>query len=623
MPSLETKLEDLKKIIKKWDKDANTEMIEKAFWFAEEKHKGQKRFSGEPYFNHAYETAKILAENKFSTKTIKAGLLHDLLEDTDTKEEEIEKLFGEDTLFIIKGVTKLGKIKYRNDERYAENLRKMFTNAAEDTRVILVKFADRIHNLRTLKYHKNPEKRLRIAKESLEIYARIANRLNMWHIQSELEDLSFKWIDPEEYKRIKKIIVKEKKKNKDFIDKTKQEIREVLKKNKLENFKVEGRLKNVYSLYKKIQRKNNDISKVYDILAFRIIVDSEIDCYRALGIIHALNKPIPGRIKDYIANPKQNGYKSIHTTVFREKVITEFQITTHKMHDFNQYGLAAHPKYKEEKLANEWFEYLKKINLASETSKEFLETIKLDVFNKDNIYALTPKGDAIELPKESTPIDFAYKLHTDLGNKCYQALINGKIAPLDAKIENNDIINIKIKQNAEPKQKWLDFVKTNIARQSIKKWLKNNKKSENIIIGKEMLIEKMKEIIGKEVKIDGKTNEKILKKLNRKEFNSVLEDVALSNIKAIDIIKIIDPGLFNNKAFKKPEEENKENKKNLKITINNLKNIKSNFAKCCKPEKGDDVVGYITSMGYIQIHKKDCKKIKNKPEYRLVNIEWE
>lgn len=619
MPNLEDKLENLIKITKKWDKDANTEMIEKAFWFAEKKHKGQKRFSGEPYFNHVYETAKILAENRFSTKTIKAGLLHDTLEDTNTKEEEIKDLFGEDTLFIVKGITKLGKIKYRNDERYAENLRRMFTNAAEDTRVILVKFADRIHNLRTLGYHKKPEKRTRIARESLEIYARIANRLNMWHIQSELEDLSFRWIDPEEYKRIKKIIIKEKKKNKDFINQTKQEIKEVLKKNKLENFKVEGRIKNVYSLYKKLQRKNNDISKVYDILAFRIILNSEVDCYKALGIIHALNKPIPGRIKDYIANPKPNGYKSIHTTVFREKMITEFQITTHKMHDFNQYGLAAHPKYKEKELASEWFEYLKKINLASETSKEFLETIKLDVFSKDNIYALTPKGDAIELPKESTPIDFAYKVHTDLGNKCYQAIINGKIATLDSKIENNDIVSIKTKKNAQPKQKWLEFVKTSIARQSIKKWLKNNKKAENIVIGKEVLIKKMKEIIGKEIKIDEKTKEKILTKLNRKEFNTILEDVALSNIKALDIIKIIAPELFKNQVFKKQKEE----KENLKITINNIKNIKSNFAKCCRPQKGDDIVGYITSMGYIQIHKKGCRKIKNKPKYRLVDIEWE
>ncbi|NCC70346.1 bifunctional (p)ppGpp synthetase/guanosine-3',5'-bis(diphosphate) 3'-pyrophosphohydrolase [bacterium] len=618
MPSLESKLEKLIKIIKKWDKDVNTEMVEKAFWFAEEKHRGQKRFSGEPYFNHVYETAKILAENKFSTKTIKAGLLHDTLEDTDATEEEIKNLFGEDTLFIVKGITKLGKIKYRNDERYAENLRKMFTNAAEDTRVMLVKFADRIHNLRTLGYHKNPEKRLRIARESLEIYARIANRLNMWHIQSELEDLSFKWIEPEEYRRMKKIIAKEKKKNKDFIDKTIKDITEILKKNKLKNFKVEGRVKNVYSLYKKLQRKNNDISKIYDILAFRIILDSEIDCYKALGIIHSINKPIPGRIKDYIANPKTNGYKSIHTTVFREKMITEIQITTHKMHDFNQYGLAAHPKYKEEELASEWFEYLKKINLASETSKEFLETIKLDVFSKDNIYALTPKGDAIELPKESTPIDFAYKVHTGLGNKCYQAIINGKIAPLDTKIENNDIVNIKTKSNAQPKQKWLEFVKTNIAKQSIRKWLKNNKKSENIIIGKEILVQKMKEIIGKEVKIEPKIKEKILKEVNRKDFDTVLEDIALSNIKAIDLIKIIEPKLFQNKKFIKQKEE-----ENLKITINNIKNIKSSFAKCCEPKKGDEIIGYITSMGYIQIHKKDCKKIKNKPEYRLVDIDWE
>jgi GTP pyrophosphokinase len=619
MASLEIKLEKLIKIIKKWDKNAETETIEKAFWFAEKKHKGQKRFSGEPYFNHVYETAKILAENKFSTNTIRAGLLHDTLEDTDTTEEEIKDLFGEDTLFIVKGITKLGKIKYRNDERYAENLRRMFTNAAEDTRVILVKFADRIHNLRTLGYHKNPEKRERIARESLEIYARIANRLNMWHIQSELEDLSFKWLEPEEYKRIKKIIVKEEKKNKDFIDKTKKDITEVLKKNKLKNFKVEGRIKNVYSLYKKLQKKNNDISKIYDILAFRIILDSEVDCYRALGIIHAINKPIPGRIKDYIATPKTNGYKSIHTTVFREKTITEIQITTYKMHDFNEYGLAAHPKYKEQELASEWFEYLKKINLASETSKEFLETIKLDVFSKDNIYVLTPKGDAIELPKESTPIDFAYKVHTDLGDKCYQVIINGKIAPLDAKLENNDIVNIKTKNTAQPKQKWLEFVKTNIAKQSIKKWLKNNKKSENIIIGKEILTKKIKELLGKEVKIDNKTKENILKEVNRKEFDTVLEDIALSNIKAIDVVKIIEPKLFQNKKFTKQKEE----KENLKIKINNIKNIKSSFAKCCVPKKGDAIVGYITSMGYIQIHKKDCKKIKNKPEYRLIDIEWE
>ena len=451
--------------------------IEEAFNFSKLKHEGHLRLSGEPYFNHAFETSCILAENKFPQTIIIAGLLHDTLEDGSATEEEIIKIFGKDVFSIVETVSKLGKLKYRGEERYAENLRKMLTQAADNLGVLFVKFADRIHNLKTLEYISS-EKRNRIATESLEIYSKIANRLNMGNMQSILEDLSFKFLYPSEYEKVLKILHKEEAKNSYYIDKLIKKIGKILYENNIKNFKVFGRVKHIYSLYRKLQNKNFDLSQIFDIQAIRVLVDNVEDCYKVLGVIHNNYKPLPGRIKDYIANPKPNGYKSIHTTVFADKnKIIEIQIRTYEMHDLNEYGICAHSKYKDKNIGVEWMKSLEKIRKDAGSDEEFLESLKLDLF-QNRIFVLTPRGDAIDLPDGATPVDFAYHVHSSIGNRCYQARVNGKISTLDHKLRNGDVVEIITKKAEDPQAGWLRFVRTSIARAYIKKWLKMKGKME-------------------------------------------------------------------------------------------------------------------------------------------------
>lgn len=446
--------------------------IEEAFNFAKLKHEGHLRLSGEPYFNHALETACILAENKFPQTIIIAGLLHDTLEDGNATNDEIIKNFGKDVFSIVETVSKLGQLKYRGQERYAENLRKMLTQSANNLGVLFVKFADRIHNLQTLEYI-NPEKRLRIATESLEIYSKIANRLNMGNMQSMLEDLSFKFLYPKEYTMVQKILQKEEAKNSFYIDKLIKKIGKILYENNIKNFKVYGRVKHIYSLYRKLQNKDFDLSQIFDIQAIRILVDSIEDCYKVLGVIHNNYKPLPGRIKDYIANPKPNGYQSIHTTVFADKnKIIEIQIRTYEMHELNEYGICSHAKYKDNKIGAEWVKNLEKLKKETSSDEEFLESLKLDLF-QNRIFVLTPKGDAIDLPDGATPVDFAYHIHSSIGNRCYQARVNGRISTLDHKLKNGDVVEIITKKSENPQAGWLRFARTNIARGYIKRWLKN------------------------------------------------------------------------------------------------------------------------------------------------------
>ena len=468
----EKQLNRLLEIIKGNNVLVNEEKIREAFYFSKNKHEGHLRLSGEPYFNHPFETACILAENKFSQTIIIAGLLHDTLEDTETTEDEISKNFGKDVLNIVEGVTKLGKLKYRGVERYAENLRKMLTKAADNSSVLFVKFADRIHNLRTLEHIAKPEKIERIARESLEIYSKIANRLNMGNMQANLEDLSFKFLYPEEYKKVEKILQKEEAKNSHYIDKIIKKTGKILYENNIKNFKVFGRVKHIYSLYRKLEKKDFDVSQIFDIQAIRILTENVEDCYRVLGVIHNNYKPVPGRIKDYIANPKPNGYRSIHTTVFADKNrILEIQIRTYEMHDVNEYGASSHAGYKEKNMGVEWLKSLEKIRKNVESDEEFIESLKLDLF-QSRIFVLTPNGDPINLPDGATPVDFAYHIHSSIGNRCYQAKVNGKIATLDQKLKNGDMVEIITKKNGEPQAGWLRFVKTSIAKAYINKWLK-------------------------------------------------------------------------------------------------------------------------------------------------------
>jgi len=463
---------NLIKIAKEANKNTNEELISQAFTFASNAHKGQKRATGEPYINHCLATATILAEIGLDSTTIAAGLLHDVPEDTDVSLDDIRKKFGDEIANLVMGITKLGTIKYRGMERYIENLRKMFIAMAEDVRVIFIKFADRLHNLITLRALPK-DKQLRIAQESMEIYAPIASRLGMSNLKGRLENLAFEYVYPEEFKKINKLISKDFEYRSALIKKIKQKLSQKLENSGIKYIEIKGRTKHLYSIYKKLLRHNREILKIHDIIALRIIVKDVPDCYATLGIIHQERKPLKGRIKDYIAQPKPNGYQALHTTVFCERETVEFQIKTPEMDEEAEYGIAAHWYYDEKGSALpdkniKWMTEINNWRKEVDENKKYLETLKIDFF-QNRIFVFTPKGDVIDLPEESTPIDFAYHIHTDIGNKCILSRVNDHIAQLDTKLKSGDMVEIITDpKKKEPNKNWLKFVKTNLAKTRIK-----------------------------------------------------------------------------------------------------------------------------------------------------------
>ena len=458
------------------------ELINKAYEFAETAHKDQKRLSGDPYFVHLIETAKIIASLGMDAQTIAAGLLHDVLEDTKAKDSEIEREFGRDILFLIKGVTKLGTLKYCGHERHVESLRKFFVAMANDLRVVIIKFADRLHNLRTLQFIQE-DKRYRIALESIEVYAPLANRLGMGKLKGELEDAAFPYAYPKESAQIEEIIKEKQTLYQKNLSEVKKELEKELNKNKIKTVEISYRIKHKYSLYKKLIKYDMDIEKIYDIVALRIVVENVEECYRVLGIVHSIWNPLPGRIKDYIAIPKPNGYRSIHTTIFTGLGgVAEIQIRTKEMHAEAAYGIAAHFAYKEnsnkkkakdDKLKFKWIEELKDLNYMPNEPKIFIEHLKMDFFN-DRIFIFTPEGDVVDLPEDSNPIDFAYSIHTDIGDHVFGAKINGKMSQIFSNLKNGDIVEIIKKKDSHPSGKWLEYVKTTVAKKHIKSYLEKN-----------------------------------------------------------------------------------------------------------------------------------------------------
>lgn len=458
------------------------DLIIKAYDFAENAHKGQLRKSGEPYFNHVFSTAINLASLGVDAPIIAAGLLHDVIEDTPTEEEEIKKEFGEEILSLVNGVTKLGTIKYKGIERKVENLRRFFISMAEDLRVLTIKLADRLHNIETLK-HVRPDKQKRIALETLEIYAPLADRLSMGRLKGRLEDAAFEYAYPKEYQEVKKLLIEKKDAKEKYLIEVKDQLEKKIKEAKLKNVKIDYRQKHLYSLWKKLQKYNMDIGKIYDIIAMRVMVDTVADCYHILGIIHGEWTPVPNRIKDYIAMPKANGYQSLHTTIFTGTGgIVEIQIRTHEMHEQAENGIAAHFIYKEkgsipkvDTKQLEWVNQLKEINTEGEKVKpeKFLEKIRMNFF-KDRVFVFTPKGDIIDLPEDSSVIDFAYAIHTDVGGHAQGARVNGKNVSLGTKLKTHDIIEVQTNKNTNPSSKWLDYAKTSLARREINAYLKNH-----------------------------------------------------------------------------------------------------------------------------------------------------
>lgn len=456
--------------------------IQKAYDFALTKHEGQKRASGEPYFNHVFAVGRNIAALGMDTITIVAGLIHDTLEDTETTETEVEETFGKDVLFLVKGVTKLGKLKYQGRERHVESMRKFFMAVAEDVRVLIIKLADRLHNIETLG-HIRPDKQRRIALETIEVYAPLAGRLGMGKLKGQLEDFAFPFAYPDESKDVEKILAEKTDASQKYLHEVRDELEAGLKKVGMKRFDIKYRIKHRYSLFRKLKKYEMNIDKIFDVVALRVIVDSIEDCYQALGVAHSIWKPLPGRIKDYIALPKPNGYKSLHTTIISAGGgIAEIQIRTKDMDKEAEYGIASHFEYKEDedekpyetesgKFA--WLGQLKEIQKSIAEPEEFLEHLSMDFF-KDRIFILTPKGDVVDLPDDATPIDFAYAIHSDIGDHTFGAKVNGKMVQLDSRLRNGNVVEIITKDSAKPVSKWLEYAKTSLAKRHIRQYLQKH-----------------------------------------------------------------------------------------------------------------------------------------------------
>lgn len=451
------------------------DLIALSYSFAQQKHEGQLRNSGEPYFTHVFAVSKNCALLGMDVETIVAGMLHDTLEDTETTEEEIETLFGPQILFLVKGVTKLGKLKYRGQERHVESMRKFFVAMSEDLRVLIIKLADRLHNVQTLE-HVRPDKRARIALETIAVHAPLAGRLGMGKLKGMLEDYAFPFAYPKEYAKTKALIDSRMEGAQQVVQEVHNTIEKTLGEFSMEHVLVESRVKHVYSLYRKLLRYDMDIDRVYDIFAVRVIVETVADCYQALGLIHMLWKPIPRRIKDYIALPKPNGYQSLHTTVITERGIAEIQIRTYGMNQEAEMGVAAHYLYKEKTPKDKpvtklsWIDELKELNNSLRKPSKFLEQLRIDVFH-DRIFVFTPQGDVIDLPEDASPVDFAYAVHTEVGETTSAARVNGKMTSLGTKLKNGDVVDIITQKNAKPSSKWLDYAKTTLARRRIRAYI--------------------------------------------------------------------------------------------------------------------------------------------------------
>ena len=475
---------ELMKLTSKKDK----KLVKDAYNIALKVYDKRMRFSGETYFNHVYATARKLAELGMNSHTVAAGFLHDTIEDGILSDKEVLDKFGNDVLFLVKGVTKLGKLKYRGLERHTESLRKLFIATAQDVRVLIIRLADRIHNVKTLDGHPSEKKRVRIATETLEIFVPLADRLGMGQLRGELEDAAFPYAYPKEYKKVTELLKQRKILNKKYLEKVHRALQKRLAIEGIKNINIDYRVKRIYSLYKKLLRNDMDLDKIYDVVALRVIVPSVEDCYRVLGIIHSLWKPLPGKIKDYIALPKENGYQSIHTTIFTgDGGIAEIQIRTPKMHEEAEFGIASHLVYKrissskntkeqERKVKKDlpWIKQILEWQKSVSDSGEFLENLKTDFF-KDRVFAFTPKGDVIDLPEDSTIVDFAYAIHTDIGSHTSGAKIGGKMASLNTKLKNGDIVEIVTNKKSKPTSKWLKFVKTTIARRHIRAFIETER----------------------------------------------------------------------------------------------------------------------------------------------------
>ncbi|BCS80647.1 RelA/SpoT family protein [Anaerocellum diazotrophicum] len=633
------KLNELIERVKKYASEEDINLIKKAFEFAQKHHDGQSRNSGEPYIVHPLEVALILADLELDIASIVAGLLHDVVEDTSASLEDVESEFGKEVAELVDGVTKLGKLEFTSKlERQAENYRKMLIAMAKDIRVILIKLADRLHNMRTLKYLP-PEKQRQKAQETIDIYAPLAHRLGISKIKWELEDLSLRYLDPEGYYDLVEKIAKKRVEREEYIKKIISLISEKLKEANIEVGQIDGRPKHFYSIYRKMKEQGKTLEEIYDLFAIRIIVNSVKDCYGVLGIIHTLFKPMPGRFKDYIAMPKPNMYQSLHTTVIGpEGEPFEVQIRTFDMHKTAEYGIAAHWKYKEGRIKSTdedekfaWLRELLEWQKELKDAKEFMESLKINLFS-DEVFVFTPKGDVISLPQGSTPIDFAYAIHSEIGNKMAGAKVNGKLVPIDYELKNGDIVEIITSPNVHgPSQDWLKIVKSPQAKSKINAWFKKEKKEENIQKGKDILEKELKKL---NLPLQFALKEDVLQTVSQRYGYRTPEDMfAALGYGGITATKIALRIKDEIKKYIKEDEQKEfqiEKPKPARasssngILVKGVENVLVRFAKCCNPVPGDEVIGYITRGRGVSIHRRDCPNVEQylKEPERIVEAEW-
>ncbi len=632
--------------VRSYQADADLDKIRKAYAYAEQAHSGQVRISGDAYIIHPLNVAYILTGLHLDDETICAALLHDVVEDTCATLEEMEAEFGKNIMALIDGVTKLGRIEYMSKEDVQlENYRKMFLAMAKDIRVIMIKLADRLHNMRTLKYMRE-DKRHRIAKETLEVYAPLANRLGISNIKVELEDLCLRYLEPEAYYTLVEEVKHKRKERQEFIRESIEQIREKLEAAGIKA-EIKGRAKHFYSIYRKMKRDNKSVNEIYDLSAVRVLVSSVKDCYGVLGVIHAMWKPIPGRFKDYIAMPKSNGYQSLHTTVMTHGYPLEIQIRTKAMHQVSEFGVAAHWKYKEagrsigatdendQKMS--WLRQMVSLQKEYDDPKEFFEALKLDVFS-DEVFVFTPRGDVIDLPKGSNPIDFAYHIHTEIGHHCVGAKVNGKIVPLEYKLKNGDIVSIVTnKASNGPSPDWLNTVASSATRSKIRAWFKKENREENVERGMNLIRDEAKRLgyAPKELIAGGRLG-KVAEKLNVQSEGDLLAALGYGGVTLRGVMtKLIELHQQSIKDSTPPEvsqmlselkapRRGKRKKASHGVLVEGEGGYLVRLARCCNPIPGDPITGYITRGRGVSVHRSDCPNVLNDTEFtRVIEVSWD
>ena len=628
-------IDDIIKQVKSYNPASNSDRIREAYELAEAAHKDQRRDSGEPYISHPLEVAEILASLQIDDTTVIAGLLHDVVEDTSIGPEVIEERFGHDACVLVQGVTKLSKLEFRTrHDAQAENLRKMFMAMSSDIRIILIKLADRLHNMRTIGSHRSVLRQKEIAEETLNIYAPLAHRLGIFKIKSELEDLAIEVLEPERIADLKHQLAEEKEVRDKFVQDHIDQIKKAMDEAGIKA-EVYGRTKNYYSIFNKMNRQQKQLSEIFDLSAVRIIVDTVRECYEALGIIHSMWKPIPGRFKDYIAMPKQNMYQSIHTTLIADNGNPfEVQIRTWEMHRIAEYGIAAHWRYKEGRSADadfdkkiEWLRQMLEWQQELGDAQEFMTAVKGDLFN-DNIYVFSPKGDIYELPAGAVPLDFAYRVHTQIGHQCVGAKINHRLMPLDTPLKNGDIVEVLTAKGRGPSRDWLKICKTQQAKNKLRQWFRKEHREDNISAGKEAVERECKKQsldLAQIMESDALTD--ICKRFNCAAAEDLFAGIGSGDIRLETVINKLREEFRKSEPVQVPElkAERSDNESSEGIIVEGVDDVMVHLAACCRPLPGDEIIGYITRGRGISVHRTDCPNAIRYYETeadRLIPVRW-